>query len=77
MKTTKDKETGFELSVAETPLEAVEELEDFLIADFGQKDWNEQFLARHFKICKDRIKKLQESSEEINNNIPNSYWIFR
>ncbi len=43
----------------ETILESVECLEEFLIADFGQK-WDIKFLRTHFKICKDEIKKLQD-----------------
>lgn len=43
----------------ETPLESIESLEEFLIADFGQKDWSPTFLRNHFKICKDEIEKIE------------------
>lgn len=42
----------------ETVMEAVEELEKFLIADWGAPDWNENFLKQHFAICKKQIKKI-------------------
>ena len=48
---------GFE---PETALEAVQQLEDFLVSDFGQPDWSIKFLVDHFKICKDTIKKVEK-----------------
>ena len=42
-----------------TVLEAVESLEEFLVADFGQKDWSPKFLKSHFDICKKQIKEIQ------------------
>jgi hypothetical protein len=48
---------GLTMAEPETALEAVEQLEEFLIADFGQKDWSRKFLKKHFAICKRYIKK--------------------
>ena len=59
MKYKYDKKLKTYIGDAETVLEAVETLEEFLIADFGQKDWSPKFLKKHFKICKDEIKKIQ------------------
>jgi hypothetical protein len=50
--------------IPETAMEAVEQLEEFLIADFGQTDWSPKFLAMHFKICKDQITKIQKRKEQ-------------
>jgi hypothetical protein len=47
----------------ETVLEAVEELEEFLCADFGAGDWSPKFLTAHFKICKDQIKKIEAARQ--------------
>lgn len=44
----------------ETCLESVEQLEEFLCADFGARDWSPKFLKRSFKICKDEIKKFHK-----------------
>jgi len=46
--------------IPETSLEAVEQLEDFMIADWGQPDWDITFLKTHFKICKDAIKRIEK-----------------
>jgi len=49
------------IMIPETALEAVEQLEEFLIADFGQK-WTINFLKEHFRICKEQIKVIQIES---------------
>jgi len=58
MKTEYSKKWDGLVMVPETSIEAVELLEEFLIADFGQKDWSVDFLKRHFKICKDHIHRI-------------------
>ena len=62
MKRIKDKEIGIEKEIPETPLEAVEQLEEFLLADFSDsKDYIKHFpklLKEHFKICKEQIKSM-------------------
>ena len=65
MKYEYDKELKCRVGEAETVLEAVETLEDFLCCDFGQKDWSLKFLHTHFKICKDEIKKIQTGGNKM------------
>ena len=52
------------MCVTETVFEAVEHLEEFLIADFGQTDWSEKFLKDHFRICKDEIKRIENDAKK-------------
>lgn len=42
-----------------TILAVVGDLEQFLVADFGQNDWSPDFIKTHFKICKDSVKRIQ------------------
>jgi len=64
MKYKYDKLLKVEVGEAETVLEAVETLEEFLVADFGQKDWSQEFLRTHFQICKTDIKRIQKEQKK-------------
>ena len=66
MKYKKDKKLGVIIAQPQTVLEAVEMLEEFLCADFGQKDWSIKFLKEHFSILKDHIRIILSTSH--NNN---------
>ena len=57
MKEIYDKELNCGKIIPETPLESVELLEEWLMADFGQK-WTIPMLKAHFRICKNEIKKM-------------------
>ena len=67
MKKVYNKELGLTEIVPETPLEAVEQLEEFLISDWGQSDWSPKFLADHFDICKNLIKNIQKGGKNMQN----------
>ena len=58
MKEIYNKELDCYMLEPETPLEAVESLEEFLCTDFGQKDWSVKFLRKYFQICKKRIIRM-------------------
>ena len=55
---------GGQTCIPETPLEAVEQLEEFMLADLGQPDWDIKFLKSHFKICKDQLKRIEKELEK-------------
>ena len=58
MKYVYDEKTKVSVGEPETVMEAVESLEEFLIDDFGQKDWSTEFIKSHFKICKTDIERI-------------------
>lgn len=66
MKTGYNKEARCQMVVPETPLEAVEHLEEFFEVDMWYAKDNEwkteedmdKYLKVHFKVCKDEIKRL-------------------
>ena len=60
-------EQGINELIAETPIEAVRQLEDFFIADMWHAkdtEWKTEedmlkYLTSHFDICKKQIKKME------------------
>jgi len=58
------KKRWFIIEEPKSIIEIIENLEEFLVADFGQKDWDENFLKRHFKILKDSVKEFQEKNSD-------------
>ncbi len=67
MKKVYNKGLGVTEIIPETPLEAVEQLEEFLISDWGQSDWGPKFLSDHFDICKNLIKNIQKGGKNMEN----------
>jgi hypothetical protein len=62
MKKTYNSELGTHSQEPETAIEAVEQLEAFLIADLGQP-WDAKFLRSHFDICKGQIINLEQKKK--------------
>lgn len=71
MKTKYNKKLGVYYCIPETPLEAVEELEEFFIADMWyakHAEWKKEndmlkYLHAHFKICKEQIKRIMKNGQ--------------
>jgi archaellum component FlaC len=63
MKEFYDKKLGCYVTVPETILEAINELENFFIADFGQKDWSINSIKKHFMICMNQIKEIEKNKK--------------
>lgn len=45
-------------SAPTTVLKAIENLEEFLLADLGQQ-WDAKFIRTHFEICKKQVEEIQ------------------
>lgn len=45
---------------------SINELETFLIVDFGQNDWSPRFLRRHFNILRDQLGFSKQPEKEMN-----------
>lgn len=58
------KKRWFIIEEPKSVIEIIENFEEFLVADFGQKDWDENFLKQHFKILKDSVKEFQDEQKE-------------
>ena len=71
MKEGYSKKYGIKTLIAETPLEAIEHLETFLLCDMwyalGCELETEEdminYLRGHFEICKNRIKNINKENE--------------
>ncbi len=74
MKEEYDKKFKTWMSVPETPLEALEQLETFFRVDMWyakRAEWKKEkdmlkYLKAHFDICRKQIKKVEKEINEIN-----------